>query len=516
MNLKIGARLAVNLTVALALQVVICVSSTVEMSRMNDRIAEIVQQRVKLQNLAHDGQAGTYFTAMYLYKALAEPNTDDLDADLAKVEKQSARSAEIYASLQSLAATDPKGRDVMDKLLKLRQEYVLAMHPAHVAMAQHDVFTAKTTMLAASALQGELLQAQNEVIDYERGAMEAAATAAQDAYSTSRTVLWTVSALSMLVASLLGWLLARSIVKPLKLVVAGTNALAEGDLSVHIPVNRTDETGELANSVNAAASRLSALVGNVKEACESISSATQQLAAGSADLSQRTEEQAASLEETASSMVELTATVRQNTDNAKQASTLAHNASQVVQQSSAVMAGVVDSMKGISTSSTRVTDIIAVIEGIAFQTNILALNAAVEAARAGEQGRGFAVVASEVRVLAQRSAAAAKEIKGLIEDSSRHVDEGSTLVGQAGQTMTELVQSVRRVTDIMEEISAASGEQAAGIEQVGQAVSQMDQVTQQNAALVEEASSAAYSIAEQASSLRAAVEVFHLGATAPA
>lgn len=254
--------------------------------------------------------------------------------------------------------------------------------------------------------------------------------------------------------------------------------------------------------------QLTAIVQGIKRSSESIALAAGEIAQGNTDLSQRTEEQAASLEETASSMQQLTATVRQNADNAHQATVLAATASGIAQRGGEVVGHVVETMQGISASSNKVAEIIDVIEGIAFQTNILALNAAVEAARAGEQGRGFAVVAGEVRALAQRSATAAKEIKDLIGESVARVDAGSRLVGEAGNTISDVVESVKRVTDIMNEISSASEEQSTGIEQVNQAVTQMEQVTQQNAALVEEASAAAQSMARQAQSLREAVAVF--------
>jgi len=285
--------------------------------------------------------------------------------------------------------------------------------------------------------------------------------------------------------------------------------VAEGDLSVQVQTRSGDTTSLLA-SLRGMVSRLSELVGDVRGSTESITTASKEIAAGNADLSQRTEEQASSLEETASSMEELTSTVRQNAENAKQANQLAASASDIAVKGGQAVNDVVHTMSSISTSSKKIADIISVIEGIAFQTNILALNAAVEAARAGEQGRGFAVVATEVRNLAQRSAAAAKEIKTLIGDSVEKVEAGSRQVDQAGATMNEIVGAVKRVTDIMSEIAAASSEQSAGIEQVNQAITQMDEVTQQNAALVEEAAAAAESMQEQANGLYAAVSVFKL------
>ena len=285
--------------------------------------------------------------------------------------------------------------------------------------------------------------------------------------------------------------------------------IATGDLTQIVSVRANDSSSMMA-AMNEMQSRLQRTIGEIRQSAESIASATQQIAAGNGDLSQRTEQQAASLQETAASMEELTSTVRQNTENARQGSTLASNASQTATTGGDVVRKVVATMDDISSSSSRVSEIISVIEGIAFQTNILALNAAVEAARAGEEGRGFAVVAGEVRTLAQRSAAAAKEIKALIETSAAHVSTGSTLVHDAGETMNDVVRSVKRVTDIMSEIAAASTEQSTGIEQVNTAVAQMDQVTQQNAALVEQATAAAQAMADQAASLKAAVAMFRL------
>ncbi|RBA23041.1 methyl-accepting chemotaxis protein [Herminiimonas fonticola] len=304
--------------------------------------------------------------------------------------------------------------------------------------------------------------------------------------------------------------LIRAINQPLQEMMGHFESIAAGDLTSNIEVKSKNEMGTLMLGLQKMQARLTDTVSQVREGSTAIGAATTQIAAGNLDLSSRTEQQAASLEETASSMEELTSTVKQNADNARQANQLAMTASTVAVKGGTVVSDVVDTMDSINTSAKKIVDIIGVIDGIAFQTNILALNAAVEAARAGEQGRGFAVVASEVRNLAQRSAAAAKEIKTLIDDSVSKVDAGSKLVAQAGTTMTEVVNSVKHVTDIMAEILAASQEQSAGIEQVNTAIVQMDEVTQQNAALVEEAAAAAASLNDQAGNLSAVVSVFKL------
>jgi methyl-accepting chemotaxis protein len=335
-------------------------------------------------------------------------------------------------------------------------------------------------------------------------------------YADSRNfmILLVIGALGAGVA--LGVMASRSITRPLEQAVALAAKVAEGDLSSDISVHSKDEIGQLLQALSNMNGSLSRIVSDVRAGTQTIATASSQIASGSLDLSSRTEEQASSLEETASSMEELTSTVKQNADNARQARQLAESASQVAQKGGSVVAEVVTTMEAISGSSAKIVDIIGVIDGIAFQTNILALNAAVEAARAGEQGRGFAVVASEVRNLAQRSAAAAKEIKVLIDGSAHEVETGSRLVGTAGTTMGEIVASIQRVTDIMAEISAASQEQTIGIEQINEAVLQMDQVTQQNAALVEEASAASESMQEEASKLEGLVASFRLAADRPA
>jgi len=325
----------------------------------------------------------------------------------------------------------------------------------------------------------------------------------------NRFILFGLAALGVL-ATLLYLLVRATVTRPLAEVQAVATRIADGDLTAQVAPRRDDEIGRLTGAINEIGARLSTVVGQVRDGAEHIATASQEISTGNLDLCSRTEEQAASLATTASSMDQLTATVRQNADNARQADQLARSASEIAHKGGSTVSQVVARMDSISQSSRKIADIIGVIDGIAFQTNILALNAAVEAARAGEQGRGFAVVASEVRNLAQRSAAAAREIKSLIEASNSEVNAGSQLVAEAGATMQEVLDSVQRVTDIMSEISSASQEQTQGIEEINRSVVEMDSVTQQNAALVEEASAAAQAMHEQADALARSVRQFRL------
>ncbi|WP_433637181.1 methyl-accepting chemotaxis protein [Kluyvera georgiana] len=317
-----------------------------------------------------------------------------------------------------------------------------------------------------------------------------------------------IAVLAVIVTVWLG--VRKTLIAPLNRLIDSIRHIAGGDLVKRIDVESDNEMGQLAHSLRHMQGELARTVGEVRQGADAIYSGASEIAMGNNDLSSRTEQQAASLEETAASMEELTATVKQNAENARQASHLALSASETAQKGGKVVDNVVQTMRDITASSQKIADIISVIDGIAFQTNILALNAAVEAARAGEQGRGFAVVAGEVRNLAQRSAQAAREIKSLIEDSVNRVDLGSTLVESAGETMDEIVNAVTRVTDIMGEIASASDEQSRGIDQVGLAVAEMDRVTQQNASLVEESAAAAAALEEQASRLTQAVAVFRI------
>jgi methyl-accepting chemotaxis protein/methyl-accepting chemotaxis protein-1 (serine sensor receptor) len=340
--------------------------------------------------------------------------------------------------------------------------------------------------------------------------IEADAAAVAAGLSRNSTTVTVVLVGGLLMSVFAGLVLLKAISEPLAEAMDVAHRVADGDLKGQATKHADNEFGELLRALDKMRDNLAAIVTEVRGGSDTISSASAQIAAGNMDLSDRTGEQAASLEETASSMEELTSTVRQNADNARQANQLAVSASSIATKGGEVVEQVVETMGSINESSNKIVDIIAVIDGIAFQTNILALNAAVEAARAGEQGRGFAVVASEVRNLAQRSAAAAKEIKQLIDDSVGKVESGAKLVNQAGHTMKEIVTSIQRVTDIMGEITSATQEQTAGLEQIHQAINEMDTITQQNVALVEEAASASTALQDQANSLSKIVSVFQI------
>jgi methyl-accepting chemotaxis protein len=359
-------------------------------------------------------------------------------------------------------------------------------------------------------LMNAYINSVKNLVDIQKNLFAESQKKVLETAQTSKSIMITFGVIAIIIGSVFAWLLSRSITKPLSYAVEVAKIVASGDLSNDIKVNSKDETGQLLLALKEMNNKLVDIVGQVRTGTDVMSTASTQIAAGNLDLSSRTEEQASSLEETASAMEELTSTVQQNADNAKQANQLANTASEISKKGGAVVSQVVNTMKDIDESSKKIVDIISVIDSIAFQTNILSLNAAVEAARAGEQGRGFAVVASEVRNLAQKSAAAAKEIKQLISNSVEKVQVGVVLVDEAGNTMSKVVDSIKRVTDIMDEISSASQEQALGIEQVNKAITQMDEVTQQNAALVEEAAAASASMQQEAANLSEVVSVFKI------
>ncbi|MBB3212727.1 methyl-accepting chemotaxis protein-1 (serine sensor receptor) [Herbaspirillum sp. Sphag1AN] len=453
-------------------------------------------------------------TGRYAVSSAMVGDSGDIDKTVADLNKTMKQGDEIWKQFLTTNLT-PEERKLADQFTEQQKKFITeGVKPAIEALNNRDFQSAgelfngplltvfkqiNTTMTALMQQQqdnGKLLFADS-----------------QSRYHTfiSLTIIAIVVGLS--VALIVGIWLIRAITGPLDEAVKVAQAVADGDLTQSIRVHSKDEAGKLMEALQTMNKRLQQIVGEVRMGTDTIATASSEIASGNLDLSSRTEQQAGSLEETVSAMEELTSTVKQNADNARQANQLAASAAEVAVQGGQVVSQVVSTMNNINDSSKKIVDIISVIDGIAFQTNILALNAAVEAARAGEQGRGFAVVASEVRSLAQRSAAAAKEIKALIDDSVSKVGQGSELVAQAGVTMDEVVSSVKRVTDVMGEITAASQEQSSGIEEVNRAISMMDQATQQNAALVEQAAAAAQSMQDQAVRLTQAVSVFKIDST---
>jgi methyl-accepting chemotaxis protein len=428
------------------------------------------------------------------------------------IEKRSKAIDEAFKAYAETFST-PEEKVISDKFAADLKVFVdKALTPAIAASRGGNVL--RVTEIVNGPMEeliGPVRAGGSALIDLQLSEAAKEFHASQTRFTMVRNLSIAAIIFGVVLAGFMAFWLIRLIARPLHEAVKIAKSVANGDLTQHIVVESRNETGQLLQALKDMNDSLSNTVRTVRRGTETITVASGEIASGNADLSSRTESQAGSLEETASSMEELTSTVRQNADNARQANQLVVTASEVAVKGGSVVGQVVNTMGSIKDSSRKIVDIIGVIDSIAFQTNILALNAAVEAARAGEQGRGFAVVASEVRNLAQRSAGAAKEIKQLISDSVEKVDAGSKLVDNAGTTMEEIVTSVKRVADIMSEITSASQEQSSGIEQINQAISQMDEMTQQNAALVEQATAAAQSMQDQAVELSRAVSIFKLG-----
>ena len=509
-NLKIGTRLGIGFALVLALMACIAGIGVFRLQGVGDAVQEMVQRSLVKERLAANWLLNTSSNSVRTF-ALVKSNDAEVQAYLQKqMSKTSAGISETQAKLEAMLDS-PEEQAISADIKEKRSQYV-GLRNAILKLK------AEGKQDEAAALTNDKLVPMLEVYDasirgmltHQAERIDKAAEAVHGLNRAGRANVIVLAVVALLLGGVLAWLLTRSITRPLNEAVRVAQTVADGDLTSRIESSSRDETGQLMMALKNMNASLATVVSGVRQGTDAIATASGEIAAGNQDLSSRTEEQASSLEQTAASMEELTSTVKQNADNARQANQLALSASEVAVKGGNVVGQVVDTMASINASSKKIVDIIGVIDGIAFQTNILALNAAVEAARAGEQGRGFAVVASEVRNLAQRSGAAAKEIKGLIDDSVGKVDIGSALVGEAGKTMAEIVGSVKRVTDIIGEITAASQEQSTGIEQVNQAIAQMDQVTQQNAALVEEAAAAAQSMQEQAASLVGAVSVFKL------
>ena len=513
---RVRTRLTVGFGVVCVLLVVSVLMGLMAMGRIGTNLQSVVSDHFPRIVASANVLTRIDAIALALRDMILNPDAADRER---QVQVISQSRQEITKQLDALnkTLTDPKVHALLQKvqeqgaLYLAGQEELLGLIKSDQTDQSRDYLANKLRPVLAS-----YKTAIGTLVEYEKNAIVQAGTDAQQTANSARTTLIGLGIAALLLAAALGWLTTRSLVRELggepRTAADVACAVAGGDFTQPIAVKDGDTTSLMAQ-LAAMKDGLAQVVSQVRRGSESVAMASSEIAQGNQDLSARTESQASALEETAASMEQLGATVRQNADSAGQANALARSASDVAVRGGEVVGQVVQTMKGINESSQRIADIIGVIDGIAFQTNILALNAAVEAARAGEQGRGFAVVASEVRSLAGRSAEAAKEIKQLISASVERVEQGSAMADQAGETMTEVVQSIRRVTDLMGEINAASSEQASGVAQVGEAVTQMDQATQQNAALVEEMAAAAGSLSSQAQELVQAVAVFKLDAS---
>jgi methyl-accepting chemotaxis protein len=511
-DLKIGVRLGGAFAAVLALMVLMLGVAFWQLERIADAKQTMAQTsyRAKLAKEWSQGTVTNSVSTVAKYKSVDPVDEKYHDAQMKVI---SDKAGKLQKELESLVQS-AQGKALLAEIATERAKYSAMRNEGFKMKSALGADNAEVKAFFETKVIPEMriyVATIEKLATYQEQLFTDADTSIDAIVVSATRILIGLGIAALAIGAACGWLLTRSITRPLAHAVGLARQVASGDLTADIRAESRDEVGDLVLALKTMNDNLLKTVTEVRAGTETIVTASQQIASGNLDLSSRTEQQASSLEETASSMEELTSTVRQNADNARQANVLAKNASQIAAHGGEVVSQVVATMASINASSKKIGDIIAVIDGIAFQTNILALNAAVEAARAGEQGRGFAVVASEVRNLAQRSAAAAKEIRGLISDSVTKVEAGGRLVDEAGVTMQEIVQGIGRVTDIMADITSASAEQSTGIEQVNEAITQMDGVTQQNAALVEEAAAAAASLQEQATTLAQLVSVFNVG-----
>ncbi len=515
-QIKIGPRLALAFGLLLALMVVMAATAVVQLRTLAGHTTFFATSVVPSYEAVYEVMTTLSQRRRAEFRHVVSTSAEFIaktEAEITAFDKAIDAGIEHYEKSLTVDETDRRNTAAIKAAVAAHRATWEPLRVVSAAGATDPVMQARAAEMVLGDSQKAFAKVEADGktwFDYNTQLSEHASAAAVASERLSTMLLAIGCLIGLMLGSAAAWLISRSITSPLAGAVLAANRVAEGDLTQRIESGQKDETGELLRALARMQDALATTVGSVRTSAEGVATASAQIAQGNQDLSQRTEEQASALQQTAATMTELGQTVRHNADNAQQADQLARSASEAATRGGEVVGRVVDTMKGIHETSRKIADIIGVIDGIAFQTNILALNAAVEAARAGEQGRGFAVVAGEVRSLAQRSADAAREIKSLITGSVQQVDQGSTLVDQAGKSMQELVDSIRRVTDIVGEISAASGEQSRSVGQVGDAVTQMDQVTQQNAALVEESAAAAEGLRQQANQMVEAVGTFRI------
>ena len=512
-NMKMASKLALGFGLTGLILVLISTLSIVRFKSLGETVNLVIHDRYAKVEMVFQIHEHQNLQARYLRNAiLSAKNPEQMESWLTKVEQEAAGNAELIEKLTPLILS-PKGLELFGQLKSFREPYALSRAELVKTLRSGKVDEATDYLLNQfQKPQLDYFHAAEALIKYQEDLMRTDSAQMEADISNAVALTAGLTLVALGIALLISVFITRSITAPVSQAVEIATSVSQGNLSTSIEVHGTDETGQLLTALKNMQTELVRLVRHVRQSSNTVANASAEIAQGNQDLSARTSSQASTLEETAATMEELSSQVKNNADNARQANQMAASASSVAARGGEVVGRVVDTMKEINESSRKIADIIGVIDSIAFQTNILALNAAVEAARAGEQGRGFAVVASEVRSLAGRSAAAAKEIKTLINTSVERVEHGAALVDDAGTTMTEVVSSIRRVSDLVGEISSASDEQAAGAAQIGEAVTEMDQVTQQNAALVEEMAAAASSLKGQAHDLVEVVSVFELDA----